>query len=203
MNCKTLLGGLAVLAAAGASLFAATPALADEGIGSPGGELTYSVTAPMYISGYDEARAEANGYTIVIDEDGNPHSIPVTEEAQAEAAAAAAAYEGTIRPFNTVFGDCGSSSLFISRSGSTTLVVSTGYAVIAPSVGHTWNVDGAVTSGAWSEGFSGLAFSSSWSAVHNVSVGNNSSGFGLVRPGSEAYLANGLTCTSGGPSDSW
>ncbi len=194
MKHKRLLGIAVTLAMVGASLLAATPAVA-----AGPSDVVYSSTAPMNIIGYDKAVAEANGFTIVTDQDGTQHSVPVTKQAKAQVAAA----NSVVKPLNTVYGDCGTSSLYIQVKWATVLMVSTGYSVVLASVSHIWNVDGAVSSGTWSNGFSGLNFSTTWSATHNVNVGNGAHGFGSVRPGSEATLINGVICASGGPSDSW
>lgn len=200
MNHKRLLGSVVALATAAASLLVATPAMAD----GPPDELVYSSTAPMHIIGYDKATAEANGYTIVVDQGGTQHSVPVTQKAKAQAADAEA-LKNVVKPLGDVisYGDCGTSALFISRIGYTGIAVKTGYSVYQASVYHTWNVDGVVTSGTWTSGFSGLNFSNTWSATHNVSVGNNSSGFGDVRYGSQAQLIDGSICLSGDPQMSW
>ena len=197
MNHKTLLGSAVALALVGASLFTATPASAA----GPSDELVYSVTAPMYIRGYDKAIAEAHGFTIVTDPDGTQRSVPVTKQAKAQAAAAA--LKTGVTPNITVGGDCGSSSLFIYPHGLQSISVRTGYAVVMPTVGHQWDVDGFVTSGTWSSGFSGLNWSSTWSATHFLTVGNSSHGWGQVRSGSKAFLINGGYCWSGQPYDSW
>lgn len=194
VNHKRLLGSVLAVTATVSSLLVASPAMASEPV--------YSRTAPMYIVGYDKAVAEAHGYTIVVDQTGAQRSVPVTKQAKTQAAAAAA-LKSSIQPNGIEYGDCGTSSLFVARKGTTKIAVSTGYSVHTASVQHTWNVDGVVTSGTWTSGFSGLNFSTTWSATHNVSVGDNSSGFAYVRSGSRAVLIDGSICYSGEPSDRW
>lgn len=187
---------IGVAAAALTSLLTITPATAD---GPQGGEVVFEQHAPMNIVGYDAGIAAANGFEIVTDENGVQTSVPVTDEAKA----IVAEYEGGPQARNTVWGDCGSASLFITRLGIYTIVIETAYSAYLPSVSHVWDVDGAVTSGTYSEAFSGLNFSNTWYAAHNVGVNNNTSGFGVVRSGSRAYLIDGAICYAYGPSDSW
>lgn len=192
---RIIAGGAAIAVALGLAIGA--PASAED---LPG--VSRTETAPMYVTGYDEATAAAHGFRIEVDSDGTPRSIPVTAEARAIMDAAKIS-GSTMEPFNTVPGNCGTSSLFISKNGSTKINVMTAYSVYIASVQHTWNVDGYVTSGTWSEPFSGLNFSTTWAATHVVSVRDNYEGYGKVRAGSSALLINGFVCTSNQPTDDW
>lgn len=186
----------AICVAIATSAFA-VPASADE---LPVEE---TITTPMYVGGYNEEVAEANGFEIVIGEDGQPYSVAVTPEAQElEASFEAPAGPGGISAFNIVYGWCGSSSLNISRTFNG-INVATSYSVIAPTYWHNWNVTGASNRGGWSAGFSGANANSYWSATRFVNLGSYSSGFGQVSTGSYALLVNGLICYSGGPSASF
>jgi hypothetical protein len=160
-------------------------------------------TAPMFIAGYNEEVANANGFEIVIDEDGNTHSIPVTDEAKKLAAEFEQVPDPGFSTFGTVLGDCGTSSLFVSKSGSTKVYVTTSYSVYAPTWEHHWYVDGAAASGGFTINFSGGNYASSnkWNAWRDVSVNNNVSAFAQVRAGSFAQLITGAICYSGAPSD--
>ncbi|PPG51713.1 hypothetical protein C5C24_06540 [Rathayibacter sp. AY2B3] len=157
----------------------------------------------MTLSGYDAAVAEAHGYQIVVHDDGTFESIPVTDAAKKEAEELAIA-GGGLAARDTRSGNCGTSTLFITRAGSSGINIYTAYSVtLGYSIGHEWKVDGATSSGTWSEDFNGLAASTTWSATHFKAVGGNASGFGQVRAGSYAILNNGLTCSSALPYDAW
>jgi hypothetical protein len=201
MNLKSITCTLASIGlVATAWLVGATPAGADTG------DTTTStvVTTRMIVSGYDDATAAANGFKIVVAADGTPTSIPVTKNALKIAQAySTPAQPGAFSQLGTLPGDCGFSSLFITKAGSSGLSVSTGYSVYTTSVYQKWDVDGATNSGTWSEPFTGYNFSNTWTAVHVVPVISNTSGFGKVRAGSYARLINGLSCTSAGPSARW
>ena len=192
---KTLSYFVAISLVAALTGFSSAQASADE---LPTEE---TITVPMYIGGYNEEVAEANGFEIVIGEDGMPYSIPVTPEAQEleETYNSVNQEPGGISAFNIVYGPCGASSLNIARTFNG-IYVATSYSVKFPSYWHNWNVSGSSNNGGWSSGFSGANASTTWNATHFVGIGSYSSGFGQVTSGSYALLINGLVCYSGSPS---
>lgn len=196
---KLLLGCASAALLMTTNMAAAAPAVADSLEFEPS---TTVKTTPMYIAGYNEEVAEEHGFKIVTDKDGNEHSVPVTEEAKEIVAAQdEPANEDGIELQNIVYGDCGSSSVFIAKSSPTEISIATSYSVYTTSISHQWEVGGSSPDGVWSEGFSGLNSGSSWSAVHEAYVGDSSDVFAGVTEGSFAQLIDGAVCYSGGPSD--
>lgn len=157
----------------------------------------------MSIVGYDAEVAQAHGFKITTDSLGRRSSVPVTAETKRIAAQYPSSVSGGATTNNTKFGNCGSSSLFISRiSGG--VRIKTANSVYAPSFEHTWNVDGSTTTvGGWTEPFSGLNASTTWNATHDHKVGGASSATAGVRAGSTATLIDGTICGSYGPTDSY
>jgi len=157
-----------------------------------------SVTLPMTVGGFDARVAEANGYRIVTNGVGEKRSVPITAKAKMDAE----------RPGvrNTVTGNCGSATLTITRNNSRGGInIQTGYTVKGTSVGHHWGVSGASNAGkAFTEGFSGVAGGSRWSATHFKAVyGYGQGGFGQIDVGSFAQLANGAMCFAGKATSNW
>lgn len=73
-------------------------AVATGGFSPADDESEYGSTAPMYVVGYDAEVAEAHGYRIETDENGNQYSVPVTAEAIAEQARDEAAARSSAPP---------------------------------------------------------------------------------------------------------
>lgn len=157
----------------------------------------------LSVSGYDAQVAQDHGFKIVTDSAGVEHSVPVTASAKQIASQYPAPGSSGATTNNTKRGSCGTSSLFISRY-SQGVRINTAYSVYAPSFKHTWNVDGSTsTVGAWSENFSGLNASTTWTATHDHKVGGASSALAAVRYGSTATLIDGTICATYGPTDSY
>lgn len=157
---------------------------------------TFSAVMPMSVIGYDEEVAEANGFKIVTDENGQQTSVPVTDEAKALVADAPVA-----TPYDTVVGNCGQSWLNGSKGANDVVSFTTGYSVRAAVVLHQWRVSavGAITSGEknYAQGAGGPVWSTSGSTT---AIGP---GWAIVPPLSPVAmvkLVDGTTCYSGGPS---
>ncbi len=96
MKKKTVVTVVAVTAALAVGPTAA--AVATDGFSPPHDETQYGPTAPMNVVGYDAEVAEAHGYRIETDENGNQYSVPVTAEAIAEQARDEAAARDSVLP---------------------------------------------------------------------------------------------------------
>jgi hypothetical protein len=162
-----------------------------------------SASAPMTVVSYDAAVAEANGYQIVTNPDGTQSSIPVTDEAKAQQAAADAAkaeYEsGGVSARGVVDGDCGSSWISASKIANDTVAYQTGYIVWGAVVDSQWTIvaTGFITGN--SVTLHPGANAGTWETEGGV---NNVVGPGVagVTTGSSfAVLAGGQVCYSGGP----
>ncbi len=208
-NMKSIVLAIAVVALSGAGV---APSQAVEN--SPVTETT-TVEVPMYIGGYDEDVAKANGFEIVTDSSGAQSSVAITEKAkkivremkekQAKLKANRES-DGEIDLMNIVYGNCGSSSLNISRRGSNNIAIGTSYSVTFPAVSHVWSVIGNTSSQGFLENFDGLVFggaSTASSSTHEIFVNNNISAAAQVTSGSYAQLVTGGKCFSGLPSDSY
>lgn len=165
-------------------------------------EVVFAATVPMNIIGYNEEVAEANGFRLV-EVDGETISIPVSEEARAIVSDAAVLGQAHAR--GEVFGDCGSSYVYGSRTIFQTVLIDTGYQINLPSVYHNWNV--AVTTSAGflhDQNFSGLNFSNQWGdSQYTPNLGSSVLGGGIVSVtlGSYAQRIDGAICYSGNPND--
>lgn len=160
------------------------------------------VEQPMVVSGYDEEVAKENGFRIDFTEEGDPYPVPVTEEARQQV------LEGGPQTQDIVPGTCGISRLFVAPSSSTNVQIDTGYTIYSTfgkPLSHTWDVDGATSSGGFTENFSGLApfYGYDWSASHNVYVGSSNTGTAEIRSGSRSYLNTGFTCHAEFNTDTW
>jgi hypothetical protein len=113
-----------------------------------------TVSTPMVFGGYDVAVATAHGYKIVTEADGTQHSVAVTDAAKTAQ---------TLRPNNTVPGECGKSFVNAAKLPGDTVAYQTGYQVPFAVYERDWHVDivgitgmsdhpdfGGQTSGAWS-----------------------------------------------------
>ncbi|KAA9105980.1 hypothetical protein [Microbacterium rhizomatis] len=81
MKNRILTATLTVAVLAGVGLIAPTAASAAESEDQP---TSTRVETTMYVTGYDEAVARANGYEIITYDDGSWESVAVTEQAKAE-----------------------------------------------------------------------------------------------------------------------
>ncbi|MEV8241968.1 hypothetical protein AB0O90_17115 [Microbacterium testaceum] len=166
---------------------------------TPTGEL--NTVVPMTVTGYDADVAAANGFEIVVHDDGSWESVPVTPEAQAAAEQSdAAALSGpNVSARGTVYGNCGSAMIDTDRNGNLVTVVS-GYDVVAPVANRinwsvvfvTWN---GVQTLSWPNGPS----PAHWRAYGGII--NGAAGFANAY--GDVVLITGAVCGSGGPGDSF
>lgn len=163
---------------------------------------TSNNSTPMTVVGYDAHVAEANGYQIVTNPDGSQSSVPVTDEAKAQQAAADAAkadYKSDVSARGVVDGDCGSSWISAAKQANDTVAYQTGYIVWGAVVDSQWTV---VATGFISGNSVVLhpgANGGTWEtegAVYNV-VGPGVAG--VTTGSSFAVLVGGQVCHSGGP----
>lgn len=137
-------------------------------------------------------------------------SIPASQESLVQQyAATVAAPKDRVSPDDTVFGDCGNSSVeIVYKSNGEPVRMKTGFSVIHEAIYYAWHVEEAGSSGtgyAYNYHASGsLDFDSNWDGSHN-SGDNYPTGTyaaSVDGPGSWAQLDNGDICFSGGPHDS-
>lgn len=154
---------------------------------------TETVSVAMVPSGFDSAVAEANGYQIVTDSDGQQRSVAVSPEA--------IRFEKSLAMSRTTWaeGPCGNSWInAVSRGNSK--FISTGFVVPRPVIAKNWTVQVWGWSGMpsyWWGGASGSSWSSSWS------FSMPGDGFANVLPGSNVVMNNGTVCASGSPGENF
>lgn len=201
----------AAIAAVGLLAFVVGSAAPANAATTASAESTVTTVVQMISGGFRADVAEANGYQILTAPDGTQSSVPITEEAIAQRAAADAAKvsaqseapAGLPTPNGTVDGDCGSSWINAVKQANNTVAYSTGYIVFGAVVSSQWQV---VASG-FVSGNSVLLNpgpnSGTWEtegALYNV-VGP---GLAYVTVATSfAVLASGQVCYSGGPSASF
>lgn len=180
----------------------ATSALVFAGAVPANAETTTTLTVPMSSTGFDKNVATANGFEIRTNADGQEYSAPVSPAAVLAVERAAKSTGSTIQ--NTVNGNCGTSTLLMSRVGGTTSVrIGTSYRVKLPSASHKWSVNVINKLGVSSVNFDGVAGGTTWSAVReSVNVRTNQGTTAQVTPGSFAVLISGEICYSGSPTAS-
>lgn len=201
MKRKWAVPALAVISAL--AIGPSTVAMADDGSAATDEAVTFSVSAPMNIVGYDSEVAEAHGYRIVTDANGVQSSVPVTRAAVAEREREVAAAESLILPFDTKRGTCGTSSLTGRKGSHDTVTFTTSFSIIGNVAEYDWAVDanGFVTSNWWSTSGTGPTPGSqkTWTgAIPGVigwgkaKVPNNSARASVIK-------TDGGVCYSGGP----
>lgn len=178
-----------------------TAASADSGTAPAGSEVIAQTVTPMTFKGYDRAVAEANGFRIVVDQNGVEQSIPVTAVAKdtmlkADAAKALAS-KGQASTTGTVTGPCGSSTLTAAKLANDTVAIYTGYSVYLPVSQRHWGV---YANGVWT-GFTYEFPSASTGPAWYTNVAGSAVGGGWagVTYGSSVIMVNGGWCASGGP----
>lgn len=162
-----------------------------------------AIESAMSAVAYDEAVAEANGFTIVTHEDGSWESVAVTKEAKAAEAkaggpiGAGAPGDGSAQRSPVyAYGNCGNSWIQFIRAGNY-VSLKTGYNVaynVSNRIGwsvQVWSYDGNPWFG-WADGPSGA----SWTST-SVGFFNSVGGFGTAS--GSVLMSNGVICSSGGP----
>ncbi len=113
---------------------------------------------------------------------------------------------GTVSPFTTIWGACGSSHVEMNyKSNGEPVHMDTGFTVTTPAISYTWNV---LIEGSSGTGYTynyhasgGLASRTTWAGQHSSSADYPTGTYSAaVNPaGSYALLNNGDFCYSGGP----
>jgi hypothetical protein len=190
-----------------AALAAPQAAFADAPTGVP--EAAAVSSMPMTVGGYDADIAEANGYQIVTNPDGSQSSVPITEDAKAQQAAAEAAkaeyYQDQntndgMAPLGVVDGNCGSSWINATKQANDTVAYQTGYVVWGAVVDSQWDVVATGFISGSSVRLYPIPNSGTWAtegALYNV-IGPGIANVTIAT--SFAVLASGQVCYSGGPS---
>ena len=184
-----LLAGVTLLAV----IAGASPAQADAraSVGNPTEEY---VEAHMTIAGFDREVAEAHGYEIRTDANGQEYSVPVGTP------------EGGITPFSSgggsVGGDCGTSWVRINGIGLNMAYLETGWNVYAPVTAMNWQVsiidNGGVSVQGWFQPVGGVP---GWSGVRTIGPMTPGDIDAQVQTSSTVRLETGAFCYSGGPGD--
>lgn len=160
-----------------------------------------NTVVPMTVTGYDADVAAANGFEIVVHDDGSWESVPVTPEAQAaaEQSGAAALSGPDVSAQGTVYGNCGSAMLETDRSGNLVTAV-TGYDVIAAVSNRiSWSVVFVTWNGVQT-----LSWPSGPSPAHWRGYGGIINGAaGFANAYGDVILITGAVCGSGAPGDSF
>lgn len=163
---------------------------------------TTVVTVPMTFVGFDRAVARSNGYEIRTGADGLEYAVRRGAAPDAPPLATGLSAVGEAVTLGTVFGNCGSSSVFIDPTTRGRYRVDTAWSVNIRAVWYNWRVD--VTGPAPANGVhtwgGPLLGRSSWTGSARGAV-NRSGTYRAVASGS-ATDAFGRTCTSGRPTDS-
>jgi hypothetical protein len=148
------------------------------------------VTVPMTITGFNAAVAKAHGYTIRTNAQGQQYSV-------------AAGAANAVTPDNVVDGNCGTSYIYEYAVGNAAVDIQTGFSITTPAVAYYWKYwmrDGGGTSSHTHGG--GLALRKTWDTDDRWGALTRGHATSWVDTGSDALLANGGVCTSGGPSAS-
>ncbi|GAB2711030.1 hypothetical protein BKA24_002846 [Microbacterium marinum] len=202
MKKRTAATTFAVIAAL--AIGPSTAAIADDGSTPTNDESSYSYTAPLDIVAYDAEVAEAHGYRIETDENGEQYSVPVTPEAIAEQERDEAAAESMVQARGTVYGNCGTSSLTGFKSRNDTVTFSTSFAISGSVAEYDWrvNVYGFISNNYWStSGFGPLAGGTkSWTGAIPGVVGPGTARVPANSAQAAVIKTNGAVCWSGGPS---
>lgn len=167
-----------------------------------------AASAPMSVTGYDEAVAEANGFKIVTYDDGSIEAVAVTDAAKRLNVDTGIMHpttgtgDGTAAR-GTVYGNCGNSWVDAWDSGRY-VPVETGYNVTAPVYNRiSWTVY--YTN--WSYGGNsvgwpgGQSTPSSWTGYSGAIYPSASDGF--VMAAGSIQLITGMICSSGNPTDAF
>ncbi|MBG6056432.1 hypothetical protein IWX81_002869 [Salinibacterium sp. CAN_S4] len=197
---KAVLKGLAVAAVL---TFVTTAPAAAADIPSDPTALKSTVTTAMVSHGFDENVARDNGFEIRVNSVGEQYSVPVSESAKTlveqNIAASAGPGSPTTRGSGQVFGPCGSSTIYLYKSGLSVLKIQTSYSVNLPIQFRQWGVVGASGSGVFNVPFNspypGTAF---WTGYGQTSVAGG--GWGQVAIGSYVMKVDGNICWAGAPS---
>lgn len=122
-------------------------------------------SAPMEVVGYDYEVAEAHGYRIETDEDGNEYPVPVTPEAIAEQAQYEA--ESPVQARGIVYGNCGASSLTGYKGTYDTVYFTTSFNVGYAVAEYDWrvNANGFISSNYWATSGFGGSQNRTWSGA--------------------------------------
>ncbi|CAM5538805.1 hypothetical protein [Leifsonia shinshuensis] len=202
MKSRNIAGGItAVVVALGLSVAGTLPANAAESSSALAVGQTVVVTTPMHVGGFDAAIAQKDGFQLVTGADGITRSVPVTAAAKAATGGKSAEVAS---PDGTVSGDCGISSLAISKSTTEDIREVTSYRVDLVALSQHWIVDAISPEGSYEHNFSGLNDSTTWTGIDNdVYVYSSEHGvIAHVESGSFAELFDGEICYSGGPTSS-
>lgn len=139
----------------------------------------------MVVRGFDREVAADHGF-VIREENGTLVSARSSTDS---AAGADATSSMALNSF------CGTASLVIARNTGSKIRITTGYGVYATSVYHRWNVAGASSTGTFTEPFSGLNASTTWTATHYYQFTYGAAhGFGEVATNSYVQLWNGAQC---------
>lgn len=184
------------------------PATAATAAGDEEVAATKTITfMPMTIGGYNEEVANANGYVIIVNENGIQTSVPVTKEAIAAEQVAASKREsmpgtallGGAAAKGEAWGDCGGSWVEATKKPGDAVAFSTGFVVFGAATGYWWlvNAHGAITSnGALMQGNGPASGTKTFEGGIGGVVGP---GYAIVPVWSNVQMVNGAVCYAGGP----
>jgi hypothetical protein len=200
MKTARYLGTIAAVACLVAA--ASTPAMASAGA-SDVSVGTIKTTAPMNVVGFDEGVANANGYTIVRDEDGTaiasvPNGTAIPDNPTESSIAS------LVEPQDVREGSCGESYFWLTPTGGTghKAYVSTGFDVILSVSAYTWKTSYLDGYGASTKIWTGGGIGNSGDFGFIYTAGGATTIYGWVDIASFTVLTNGAVCHSAGPTDS-
>lgn len=193
----------------------AIPSAASATDGTPTGATATPVvatTVPLSITGFDAATAAKYGYELRLNDAGQ-HVVVKAGEATSTGTVVPGAVlngtaslselgGGTVSPQGIVYGDCGTSSVFLLDSGSLKYHVDTGFSVTTPAISYSWSVlvtgPGYAKTHTWG---GGLLFRSTWTGSADATIASSQAGWFYAYASGSAALANGLICQSLHPTD--
>jgi hypothetical protein len=174
------------LAVIGAAIATCTASLAvgTATAATPHSEL---VRIPMKVVGFDAALAAKNGYQIKRTATGQEYSV--------KAGAANA-----VAPQNQVNTSCGVAWIFVYGLAPVRVQISTGFQTNIPAQSFSWQIylsdNGGISNHTWSGGLNNVT---QWHVTPEYGGMTAGPVHGWVNAGSNAKLANGAVCDSGGP----
>lgn len=154
------------------------------------------LTVPMVVTDFDEEVAAANGYEIIELADGTRASVPVDR-------LSTNLDDLGVENYNTVAGNCGTSTVYMHDDGTGRAYVGTGFRLTRGAISYSWSVTVAGIQGTYTKKFGGgLLNRKEWTGSFTWTVPGSGWYTSTVSPSSSVTLNNGSVCSSGSPTDS-
>lgn len=167
-----------------------------------------STSQPIHAVGYDARVAEANGFSITVDANGNHTSVAVTPEAARvqRDADAAALRDSTSAPApqaraESNLGTCGKVWLDASKGTNDMLKAAVGFQTYMSVAEFNWTIVAAGTFSGWVQTWNGgTTTSAGWSASHTApAIGPGTASLRQSQVDGYVILVDGTKCQTGLP----